>query len=157
MNSTELQTCPCMKWVLVTPLYEDTSRPSPNIHLINLSSDFALDPALLQSVNVSYSACLLGSQPQGPPWHASFCQKGSSPSWYCLWVCQYFRLQFLQSLLKKSEERSRQMSLFWIVIKIIVANIMTSGFVPPLLLAFDGGNSVLPQNIKSAVNCLKWP
>lgn len=31
-----------------------------------------------------------------------------------------------------------------------------SGFVLPLLLAFEGGNSVLLQNIKGAVNCLRW-
>lgn len=136
-------------------LYEDTLRPSPSIHLVNLLSDFALDPAFLQSVSVSYSACRLGSQLHGPPWHAWFSQEDSSASWYCLWVCQYFRLNFLQSLLKESEERSNQMSLFWIVIKIIVANIMISVFVSPLLLAFEGGNSVLPQNIRGAVNCLK--
>lgn len=48
------------------------------------------------------------------------------------------------------------MSLFWIIIKIIVANIMISGFVPPLLLVFDGDNTVLPQNVRGVVNCLKW-
>lgn len=125
-------------------------------YLINLPSDFALNPTLLQSINVSRSASLLGSQP--PPCCAGFCQGGSHPRWYCLWVCQEFWLQFLQLLWQKtkSEEGSKQMSLFWIVIKIIVANVTISGFVPSLLLAFEGGNSVLPQNIRGAVNCLRW-
>lgn len=57
-------------------------------YLINLPSDFALDPTLLQSINVSHSESLFSSQP--PPCHAGFCQEGSHPGWYCLWVCQEF-------------------------------------------------------------------
>lgn len=77
-------------------------------------------------------------------------------------ACEFARsfagnfLQYLQLLLKKkSEEGSKQMSLFWIAIKIIVANVTISGFVPPLLWAFGEGSSVLPQSIKGAANCLR--
>lgn len=58
---------------------------------------------------------------------------------------------------RNQKKKIKQMSLFWIVIIITATSIRISGvFLPPLLLAFERGNSVLPQNIKGTVSCLRW-
>lgn len=103
-NSIELQTCPCMKWVLVRSSIRGYLEAQ---YLIILLSEFALDPTLLQSINVSLSASLLGSQ----PWlcHAGFCQERPIPPIPgCLWFSQEFWLPFLQLLWKKEKKNQQR-------------------------------------------------